>query len=443
MTKVQATGAQRLALAALLGAGAALAAANAEASTYAVKSPLDTKDKTPGNNVCADSAGRCTLRAAVEEANAHAGYDVITLEATTYFITLGYLQINGDVDIYGSSTGTSVIDPGRTSRVLRIGIPGGTDTYVYMYRVALQNGSDASGGAIKIEDANDGFAGDRLVVANNRSTGSMGGGVLNGGTFSCYECEITGNTTPISSGGGTQHAGGGVFNASNSYAFIYNTTIAQNNATRGGGLAGGGYLEMQNSTISTNTARGGGGGFSTTATDATWGISYTTITKNKANTSFVNEPALGGGFFHRGGTLEIGKSIIAGNEDNRFSGNVDFSPDCGVSPTVPIVLSHWDNLWGNVGQQCRVKSVFGGSITGLDRYGTSDSPLLVELGGLAAAPGAPTRTHAPTPFSYPVDEVSSGNPTGWWLMDCPFDDQIHTTRPQRNACDTGSFEVRF
>lgn len=42
------------------------------ASTFIVTSTLDTSDLTPGDNICDDGAGNCTLRAAIEEANANA-----------------------------------------------------------------------------------------------------------------------------------------------------------------------------------------------------------------------------------------------------------------------------------------------------------------------------------------------------------------------------------
>ncbi len=49
------------------------------ATTYIVNSSLNTPDTNPGDNVCeATTAGvQCTLMAAIEEANAHAGYDII------------------------------------------------------------------------------------------------------------------------------------------------------------------------------------------------------------------------------------------------------------------------------------------------------------------------------------------------------------------------------
>jgi len=43
-------------------------------------------DSHPGDGLCSTSAARCTLRAAIEEANAHPGPDLITFAQTTYII---------------------------------------------------------------------------------------------------------------------------------------------------------------------------------------------------------------------------------------------------------------------------------------------------------------------------------------------------------------------
>jgi CSLREA domain-containing protein len=55
-----------------------LFAVSAFASNYVVNDVGDDSDQTPGNDVCATAGAVCTLRAAIEEANAHAGADVIT-----------------------------------------------------------------------------------------------------------------------------------------------------------------------------------------------------------------------------------------------------------------------------------------------------------------------------------------------------------------------------
>jgi CSLREA domain-containing protein len=66
-------------------------AASAQAATFTVNSPADppTGDANPGNGVCETAAGNgvCTLRAAIQEANALAGADQIILPPNTYLLT--------------------------------------------------------------------------------------------------------------------------------------------------------------------------------------------------------------------------------------------------------------------------------------------------------------------------------------------------------------------
>lgn len=50
---------------------------SAPTSTLTVNSLLDTADATPGDGICDDGSGNCTLRAAIQESNALAGSDTI------------------------------------------------------------------------------------------------------------------------------------------------------------------------------------------------------------------------------------------------------------------------------------------------------------------------------------------------------------------------------
>ena len=61
-----------------------MAVSQANHATFAVDYDLDEPDNNPGDGICATANDDCTLRAAVEEANAHAGADTITLPAGTY-----------------------------------------------------------------------------------------------------------------------------------------------------------------------------------------------------------------------------------------------------------------------------------------------------------------------------------------------------------------------
>ncbi len=75
------------------------------AATFNVASTLDAGDADPGDGACATDAGACTLRAAIEEANTHAGEDVINVPAGTYLLSLGALEITDHVRILGPLQG--------------------------------------------------------------------------------------------------------------------------------------------------------------------------------------------------------------------------------------------------------------------------------------------------------------------------------------------------
>ena len=53
---------------------------NLSAQTFTVNSNGDTADASPGDTSCDDGAGNCTLRAAIEEANATGGATAITID---------------------------------------------------------------------------------------------------------------------------------------------------------------------------------------------------------------------------------------------------------------------------------------------------------------------------------------------------------------------------
>ncbi|MET0646520.1 MAG: Calx-beta domain-containing protein [Pyrinomonadaceae bacterium] len=53
------------------------------ASTFVVNSNADGADANPADNLCADASGNCTLRAAIQQANATAGADTINFQIST------------------------------------------------------------------------------------------------------------------------------------------------------------------------------------------------------------------------------------------------------------------------------------------------------------------------------------------------------------------------
>jgi hypothetical protein len=110
-----------IAFAALAGAAAA------GATPYTVDAAGDASDANPGNDVCATSASVCTLRAAIEEANAHAGPDEVDFNlpsATTIAPAARLPAITGTLDVNGMSQPT-------WSGAPAVALDGGNDTLGY------------------------------------------------------------------------------------------------------------------------------------------------------------------------------------------------------------------------------------------------------------------------------------------------------------------------
>ena len=125
-------GPARLALLAAAMAVAALLGSPAPAlgASFTVNATNDAVDASPGDGVCADVAGACTLRAAVMEANALPGADEISLPAGTYVLSIpgagedasatGDLDVTADLTITGAGRDTTVIDAGGLDRALHV-----------------------------------------------------------------------------------------------------------------------------------------------------------------------------------------------------------------------------------------------------------------------------------------------------------------------------------
>ena len=70
---------------------------------YRVNSEVDTSDSDLTDGRCDDGTGFCTLRAAIEQANANEESDSVILGETTYFLTEGPLWIQSSIRILAES----------------------------------------------------------------------------------------------------------------------------------------------------------------------------------------------------------------------------------------------------------------------------------------------------------------------------------------------------
>ena len=123
-------------LASAIGAAAItwlVLAAPARADTFTVDTTKDGVDANLADAVCAAASGKCTLRAAVDEANDEAGNDEIDLPKGTFKLTLpkafpqanneGEIDVTEAVEIDGRGPTKTVIEQTVKDRVLRNDAP--------------------------------------------------------------------------------------------------------------------------------------------------------------------------------------------------------------------------------------------------------------------------------------------------------------------------------
>src|SRR4051794_2271160 len=172
---------------------------------FVVNTTADTQDVNPGNSICADSNGMCSLRAAITEANAIGGPNEITLPAGTYTETLVAPNENanagGDFDITSS---ISLNGAGAASTIIQANASPGTATErvfhvlsgtVTIDGVTVQNGVNLfsqaiGGGGIRAEGTATELILSNSTVTQNRSE-SRGGGVdTNKAQLTISNCNI-------------------------------------------------------------------------------------------------------------------------------------------------------------------------------------------------------------------------------------------------------------
>ncbi|MBK9053685.1 MAG: CSLREA domain-containing protein, partial [Chloroflexi bacterium] len=102
----------------------------AHAASFTINTTLDAPDSNPGDGLCRSTIGnRCSLRAAIQEANALSGTDTINVPAGTFLLTRSGFDdtaVNGDLDINstliinGASQSATIIDGNDLDRVFHI-----------------------------------------------------------------------------------------------------------------------------------------------------------------------------------------------------------------------------------------------------------------------------------------------------------------------------------
>jgi hypothetical protein len=402
----------------------ALSVVMAFTGCHRVNSFIDAADENPGDNVCAraltraeissgaDVANRCTLRAAIMEANTSALKYTIIVPAGTYHLNLpvasggGALVIERDMRIQGSGAAATIIDQDTGSAV--VNVQGGTDVEINHVTVQGGGSSVAAGGGIFVGTGAAVELEDLVVRSNFAFTGGAGLAIQSGATARIYRSTVSGNAA-------TGAFGGGIWNAGE--LWVYDSTLSGNDSNRAGAIHNQGNMNLRNVTVSGNTAHSPEAGVGGISQSNFAVLKNVTITNNRG---VGNNPASfrGGGIQTHDGALTVMKnSIVAGN----LGGG---GPDDCVGELTP------DSKYNLIG------SSIGCTITSFLSTYLLDLP--ANLGALAAN-GGPTQTHRPLNTSLARDNAYSFPPPA--VDACEPRDQRGVPRPQGSGqCDMGAVE---
>jgi CSLREA domain-containing protein len=333
-----------------------LLAVTVNAANFTVDSNAHTPDANPGDGVCADAGGLCTLRAAIQEANALAGADTINFDPVFFavqriiLLNTSYV-ITDSVTINGTSPNLLILDGNNDVRIFNIDNSGAT---VSISNLTIENGYIGENSGAGIRNAGNLML-SNIVFRNNEVNLGSGGAISNSGSLNLSNSTLTSNfANSFGDGAGIANSGS---------LTISNTTIENNEAVfNGGGISNSdGVITITNSIIRGNTAGSfGGGGISnfrsppigrTPVRKSAEGIaSGTVIITNSTISDNAAIGGNGGGIYNQNGEVNITSSTIGssttGGSNRAANGGGIYNVNGGVALTNSTVSG---NFAGNIG----------------------------------------------------------------------------------------------
>lgn len=392
------------------------------ANAFVVDSTADGADANPGDAICATLASACTLRAAIEEANALPGLDFVQLDDVIYTRTINAaLEITDAVQIFHPSGFVATIDaaelgaglhvhPGVSVTLHRVHVTHGNPGIInegdlHLDQVALTENTGSSGAAIYNTGSLDSdrayinYNGPGSAIFNQNSVSLTRGAVsLNDGVG--IENRFGGGGASLDLVTVDANGGGGIFNAYQASLEIRRSSLADNGGY--GAVFNEGSAALRRSTVSGNHGTYASAIYTSGAMLA---LEDTTIAANGT----ANSPlaALDGSVT---AVVRAINSIVGGN----FGSTGD--PDCRVTVTS---LGH--NLM-SCALQAADPTTFAADprVAPLKTFQILNAPL-----------GDSLRMHGLLPDSPALNAGACAS---------GFPDQRGMGRPEEGACDIGAFE---
>jgi len=347
------------------------------AATLTVTSTNDVDD-----GACSAYPAHCSLREAVNAANAAGGADTIDFHPTvvgTIALASALPHLADGVTVVGPGTSVVTVKANGLTTVLWVD-PGVTAT---VSGLSLTGGIGTGAG------------------------GTAGGGVVNRGTLTLSHMAIVTNTAQY---------GGAIFNDLGADLVLVDSTLRGNSATSFGGaiysVGGGTVVSVARSTISGNTS-------DTNTVNAPAGTSLT-ISNSTISGNIATQPGGVGGTWG-GINVNIASSTIVGNTGIGVFGGY-------LRNTIVDSCGSGGGSVGSQGHNLAPSSACFFTAGPGDVYNPSF------LLGPLQNNGGPTETHALLAASPAIDAGDNGT--------CPAVDQRGYPRPFGASCDIGAYEYR-
>lgn len=379
---------------------------SAQAATIAVTTTAD--------------GGAGSLRAAIDQANANPGADVIDLPPGTYTLTIaganedanatGDLDITSDTTIVGAGAGVTTIDADGIDRVLDV--RAGTLTVQSVTITGGNSGAGTTTGGGIAQTAGNLSVFDSIITGNHAWSGA---GIVSGtGTLDVRRSEITSNVAVSEPGNGSNGGGIAKFNQDGSL-LVTDSLVADNQSVQGNN---GGLYSSAQTNVLVNSTFTGNTQYSRTITFEKYGtqtpgtatLRFVTIAGNTATSApagimaNVVSPAVL--------TTTLEGTLLQGNLANGVA------KECGVQQAGTITTA---------GSNLTDDTTCTGLTAGTDKTNDTGTSL-----GALSANGGPTRTRALLVGSSAIDAATCNASV--------TTDQRGSARPV-SGCDVGAYEV--
>jgi len=392
-------------------AGAATAKATVHIQAlagYVVDSTADASDADGGTDtVCADSAGGCTLRAAIETANAHGMPALVLLGPATYLVSTQLPALATDIEIAGQGAGVTMIQAATLHGNYPAITCAGSHTLA-LRDLGMDDFGGSDGGALAITAGT--LDVDRCSFTNNASPTSGGVLFINGGSRATFDhCTFTQNASLGGNGGGW---GGVIDGEGTGTQIVVRRSTATQNTTAWGSfshITSGTTLLLESSTLYNNTSN-------TAGTLATPGGVYTLVNDTIVGNHNTTTDSAGIYLYSAPCHYTITNTIVAHND------NTAGSADCNIRDLSTNITSGGGNILDDAGGNC------GQYFTGPGDHLSTDPAVVA---GAPAANGGRTATIL----------LGSGSPAlgDGQASACPATDQRDL--PRKSPCDAGAVEM--